>query len=234
MFRTSLVSARALPDSDSTLHVPSDDGNTFAHLQSLLDVGLVTLVTSTDMHSEWRLSQSGLERLRYSFSVDRPRLVLALRDNVDVKDCTNWEFLCRLSLGGWEMKPAPQKQHRAALPPYVAGGPWLWYNSAVCLTKARPYITSLLLADDMFSQGTLVAVHHCQTPNYYKRVLTGKISGAVVQPVGQIADAALEPDGGEPLAIADELPDIGRVKKVVVRRQAPADAADGAAGISRV
>jgi hypothetical protein len=162
----------------------------------LSSLDLVGVVQSNDAQSTWQLTLSGLEKVQHFRRAIDPRLVLSVRPGVPLEDCTNWELLQILTDNGWQMLPAPKDTKKfRALPPYTIGGSRVWYNRCIDVSSIKLYVVSLLRADDLMKGGTLVAVHHGQQHQYYKKVLAGSVTG-VVNVALAIEDAGLEHDGG--------------------------------------
>ncbi len=174
-----------------------EDLDSLHHLTTLSENDVVGQLGSDGSQSTWQFTHSGLQRVQPFRPAVAPERVLEVRANVALQDRTNWELLAMLVDDGWDMHPAPKfTKSFQALPPYVEGGVRIWYNRCVDVSRVRPYMSSLLRADELFRSGCLVALHHGQPPKYYKDVMSGSSDG-VVRVVPAIVDGGLEPDGGQ-------------------------------------
>jgi hypothetical protein len=215
-----LLDSRAFPFSQTVLSVSDDDLLLAGALRQLEFSRFVTAVGSENGTTAWQFTQLGLGKVRHFRGIHRPVRVLDIRTNLPLENRSTWELLRSFLELGWIMKPVPKSQiAKLSLAPYAAGADRIWYNSAVDLTRGRLYITSLLKADKLFEGGVLRAVHHCQKPAYYKKLMSGTVSGVVepsaiadgIEPDVSIADLVGPPRAARarvaPRVVGDKLPD---------------------------
>ena len=167
-------------------------------LVSLQDAGMVEKMRENETDSSWQVTRACIPKLAFAHRVVDRSCFFCVRDHIAIDDMTSWELLESLQAGGWEFKLAPKdKKKRQALSPYCGSDSVkVLYLPSPNLVSKRLYAICLLRSQEKFADGSLIAIHHCQTDKYYKRILQNKSNGILAIEDGRL-DCDVDGEDGD-------------------------------------
>ena len=182
-----LVAARAFQASDNILQIAGSEGAMRDQLVLLESCKVVECLHQTPHESRWRFSALGSAHLRVANVVQNPRTVFAALKAFDLpslQDASCWQLFTALCERGFRVLPRPaSKRKLSLLTPHSRDAVNLvWYAAATStLESSKLYMISLLHSPDLFENGILTRLHHCQPLAYYESVLEGRSAGSPLQ-----------------------------------------------------
>jgi hypothetical protein len=194
----SLADAGAWPFNEGEeLAHPRQSSSTFSELEKL---GLCICRRIGDDVCYWALTPKGMHSFSASYTLADPAPAIQPRD-VPLCDQTPFELYMQLVDNNWVLSRRTKKM---ALPaPYTGGSELTLWLGVDAKTLQASYLRALTSAESILvaADGKVQAIYHFQSDRYYKQLLDGKAPAAVTQGVR----AAIEDDGGELLAIEDDM-----------------------------
>ena len=146
-----------------------DDEPCLDVLQTLRREGIVQMTSQHGARSAWQITHGGLDQLVTCKSLrGAPKQMLALPDDIDVRDYSTVQLMIHLHQEGWRHERAKSKRH--APPAYEhPDGDKVWVTIKAAKTAHRPYLLALALAS---RHG--IAVPHCEPDGLYEALLEGR------------------------------------------------------------